>query len=156
MDHKYTSDACDASRDDGADDQRAEGAGDGRAAVTTKSLARRPVSVRLTDQELRSIAAAATACGQAPSVFLRSVVLSAAGRPLPRVAAKRDALAQETAKAVGELGRIGSLLNQVARVANAKGRLGPADADYAYQRVARELAAVRVALLDQDEHRRAP
>lgn len=120
------------------------------------TVMRRPVSIRLSDRERAAVAAAAAACGQVPSVFLRTVALSAAGLPLPRVSARRDALAQETAKAVGALGRIGSLLNQVARVANATGRLGAADADYAYQRVARELTAVRLALLDQDEHRRVP
>ncbi|MBB4199941.1 hypothetical protein GGD83_003765 [Rhodoblastus sphagnicola] len=59
-------------------------------------------------------------------------------------------MAQETARAVGKLGQIGNLLNQVARVANATGRLASADATYAYERVARELAAIRQVLLEQD------
>jgi hypothetical protein len=110
--------------------------------------ARSPVSVRLSHQERAAVTAAAEERGQAPSAFLRRAALAVAGRPLPAIAARRDALAQETARAVGELGRIGNLLNQVARVANTCG-LRDKDATFALDRISRELAAVRAALLRQ-------
>ncbi|MCW2283158.1 uncharacterized protein (DUF1778 family) [Rhodoblastus acidophilus] len=117
--------------------------------VARPSLARKPLSIRLSEQELRAVIAAASACGQEPSVFIRRAAMSAAGRPVSATVARRDALAQETAKAIGHLGRIGSLFNQVARIANS-GRLGAADAAYAYGRAARELASLRQALITQN------
>jgi len=124
------------------------------AAPARVSLARRPVSIRLSPREFQSVTAAAEACGRAPSVFVRNAALSAAGRPLPPAAMRRDALARETARAVGQLGKIGSLLNQIARVANSTGRLASTDAAYAYEHVARELAAIRQVLIEQDGHGR--
>ncbi|MGO8739147.1 plasmid mobilization protein [Rhodoblastus sp.] len=144
MDHKY---ASETSRDDGEVDK---GGYLGRSTAGRRSLSRQPLSVRLSEQELRSVVAAATVCGRRPSVFVRIAALSAAGRPVSATAARRDALAQETAKAVGHLGRIGSLLNQIARVANSTGRINASDAAYTYERAAREIAAIRQALLTQN------
>ncbi len=154
MDHNYSSVAPRESNDDCRNAMPVEDAEAG-SALHRQAFARRPVSVRLSDQELRFVVAAADARGQAPSTFVRLAALSAAGRPLPAASAQRDALAQETARAVGQLGRIGSLLNQIARVANATGRLGAADVIYAYDRVARELSAVREALLKHDRDGRS-
>jgi hypothetical protein len=116
---------------------------------------RLPVSVRLSHQERAAVVAAAQARGQPPSAFLRRAAMAAAGWPLPAAAARRDALAQQTARAVGELGRVGNLVNQIARVANACG-LRDRDAAVALDRVSRELAAIRAALVSQSSDSRAP
>ena len=122
----------------------AEGSGRG------PTLARQPMSLRLSPGERAAVARAARDCGDTPGGYIRWAALTAAGRPAGRRRAERDLLAQETAKAVGQLGRIGSLINQVARIANGSGRIGATDAAYAYERVARELAATRLALLDRE------
>jgi hypothetical protein len=77
--------------------------------------------------------------------------VAAAGRPAPPVAVRRDALAVAVAKGVGELGRLGNLLNQIARVANARRMLAPDAAMAAYDGVMRELVAVRNALIEAEE-----
>ena len=120
--------------------------GSGRA----PTRARKPVSLRLSPGERAAVAQAAHECGDTPGGFIRRAALAAAGRPAGPRKASRDLLAQETARAVGQLGRIGSLINQVAKVANATGRIGATDATYTYQRVSRELAATRLALLNRD------
>jgi hypothetical protein len=117
--------------------------------------ARLPVSVRLSHQERAAVAAAAHARGQPPSAFLRRAAMAAAGGPLPAIAARRDALAQQTARAVGELGRVGNLVNQIARVANTCG-LRDRDATIALDRVSRELGTIRAALLSLSSDARAP
>jgi len=122
----------------------AEGSGRG------PTRARQPVSLRLSAGEREAVARAAHDCGDTPGGFIRRAALAAAGRPAGPRRAGRDLLAQETARAVGQLGKIGSLINQVARVANATGRIGATDATYTYQRVSRELAATRLLLLDRD------
>lgn len=142
--HKVAADSATADKRDGD-------IGDGIIVSTRRrSLARQPVSVRLSASERRCVAVAALACGGTPSDFIRRAALAAAGQPLSRTRAARDALAQETARAVGQLGKIGNLVNQIAKVANAAGRLPERDAAYAYERVARELAAARLALINRD------
>jgi hypothetical protein len=109
------------------------------------------MSLRLSPGERAAVARAARSCGDTPGGYIRWAALTAAGRPAGRRRAERDLLAQETAKAVGQLGRIGSLINQVARVANGSGRIAAPDAAYAYERVSRELAATRLALLRHED-----
>lgn len=82
-------------------------------------------SVRLTAEQDSAVVAAAEARGVGPSTFCREAILRAAKLPVPKRSAQRDLLAAELAPVLGSLGRIGSLLNQVAKVANATGR--PAD-----------------------------
>lgn len=115
-----------------------------------QTVARQPMSLRLSPMERAAIVRAAQNCGDTPCAFIRNHALTAAGQPArPRIV-RRDALAQETARAVGQLGKIGSLLNQVAKVANATGRIAATDATYTFQRVSRELAATRLLLLDRE------
>ena len=70
--------------------------------------------VRLSPEERRLILARAEECGKPPSTYLRHVALGCVPRARPR------RLEQE---AVRQLGRIGSNLTQLARVANVSGRV---------------------------------
>lgn len=81
------------------------------------------VTIRLTPEEHAQITAAGAERGYGPSTFARVAVAEALGLPRPKVRRKRDALDVAVAKALGELGRIGNNVNQLARVANARGEL---------------------------------
>ena len=107
---------------------------------------RRPVSIRLSSRERRLLSDAATSEAMPLGEFVRCAALNAAGKPTKPRQAKRDALAQQMAHATGQLGRIGSLANQVARVANGQGLHG-SDAANAFGRLSCELALVRHSIL---------
>ncbi len=111
----------------------------------------RPFSIRLTPDERNALDRAASARGLRPSTMARRAVLEASERPLPPVAIRRDRLASVVGQGVGELGRIGNLLNQVARIANARRTIAPDAAAAAYDRVVQELATVRTALLAAED-----
>ncbi len=106
-----------------------------------------PMSFRLTDVERDALKAVAASQGIGPATLVRRLAVEAGGLPLPPIAVKRDALALVVAKGIGELGRLGNVLNQLARVANARRTLGSDAAMVAFERAARELAAVRAALI---------
>ncbi|WP_164637892.1 MobC family plasmid mobilization relaxosome protein [Rhodopseudomonas sp. BR0G17] len=75
-------------------------------------------TIRLTPDERAAVAAAADAQGLGPSSFARVATLRAAGRTPPAIRKRRDAVAGVIGPVLGELGRIGSNINQIARVAN--------------------------------------
>jgi hypothetical protein len=75
------------------------------------------VSVRMSPDELRAIAARAHDCGKCLSTYMRIVALGSIPRARPR------RIEQE---AVYQLGRIGNNLNQLTRVANSTGRVAEA------------------------------
>lgn len=80
------------------------------------------MTFRLTPDDHAAIVAAAADRGIGPTTFARQAAFRAAG--LGRPAYERrgpDPVAALLAKAIGELGRIGSNVNQVARVANSRG-----------------------------------
>ena len=114
---------------------------------------RAPVSIRLSERERADVAAAAAAEGRPPSTFVRLAALAAAGRPPSPLRAERDALARETARAVGQLGRVGSLANQIAAAANSGG-LPSTDTRFALDRLARELAQLRSEFVGRAGERR--
>jgi len=90
-------------------------------AGTEKRQKTTTTTLRLTPAERAVVVAAAEASGLGPSSFARLATLQAAGGPAPNIRRKPDALRQDLARILGELGRIGSNVNQVARVANSTG-----------------------------------
>ncbi len=86
-----------------------------------------------------------------PSTAARRVIVEALKLPLPAAATRRDVLAVAVGKGIGELGRIGNLLNEVARIANARRSIAPDAAAAAYDRVTAALTAVREALLAAEQ-----
>lgn len=73
------------------------------------------LSIRFTEQELAALAAKARHAGFAPSSYARFVLVGT--KPLR--AARRPTIEKELlARTLGQLGKIGSNLNQVARVLN--------------------------------------
>ncbi len=92
-----------------------EGAGAGVAEAADPAARRtEALLVRLSPAELGTIRERAERCGRPTSTFMREVALGAVPRARPR------RLEQE---AVYQLGRIGNNLNQLARAANATGRI---------------------------------
>lgn len=83
-------------------------------------------TLRLSPDERAAVIAAAEAAGLGPSSFARLATLRAAGRTATPGRKRRDAVAAALAPVLGELGRQGGLLNQLARYAHTGGRV---DAD---------------------------
>ena len=75
-------------------------------------------TLRLTPEEAAAVRAAAAERGIGPSTFARMATLRAAGRKPAVPRRRRDHLALALGPLLGELGRIGGLLNQLARKAN--------------------------------------
>lgn len=92
-------------------------------AGTETRKATRSTTIRLTPADHAVLAAAAEASGVGPSTFARLATIEAAGGLRPEIRRKPDAVRQDLARVLGELGRIGSNVNQVARVANATGEV---------------------------------
>lgn len=101
------------------------------------------VAFRATPEEHAAILAAAEACGYPLGTWARRLALEAAGRPLPPVRARRDRLARSVGAVLGSLGRIGSNVNQLAKVANATGSISGA----AVAEILDELRGIRAAVL---------
>lgn len=78
-------------------------------------------TIRLTPGERAAVVAAADAQGLGPSTFARVATLRAAGRTPPAIRKRHDAIAGVIGPVLGELGRIGSNINQIAKVANSTG-----------------------------------
>ncbi len=76
---------------------------------------------RLTSDERAAVAAAADAQGLGPSTFARHATLKAADRTPPAIRKRTDDVARVIGPVLGELGRIGSNINQIAKVANSTG-----------------------------------
>lgn len=83
-------------------------------------------SLRLTADERAALDAAADAAGLGPSSYARQAVMAAVGRDVT-VRRRPDGTAQALGRALGDLGRVGNNLNQIARYAHQGGRV-PADA----------------------------
>jgi len=109
------------------------------------------MTFRLSDAERAALKAAAASRGIGPATLIRRLAVEAGGLPPPPAAVKRDALAVVVAKGIGELGRLGSLLNQLARVANARRTLASEAAAAAFDHAAKELAAVRATMIAVEE-----
>lgn len=99
-------------------------------------------TLRLSAEERSALDAAAEAAGLGPSSYARRAVMRAVGRAAS-VRRRPDGLAQAIGRALGDLGRIGNLLNQMARHAHVGGNV-PAEA---LDRCGRELSRLTAAVL---------
>lgn len=79
------------------------------------------ITIRLTPDDHARIVEAGEALGMGPSSFARVAACKAAGLPRPDVRRKPARQAVDVARVLGELGRIGNNVNQLARVANSRG-----------------------------------
>lgn len=79
--------------------------------------------VRCTDEELAAIEVAAERAGLSVAAFVRQRTIGSAGPRSTRQRADRA----ELCRLLGEAGKIGSNINQLARVANGKGQLPVAE-----------------------------
>jgi hypothetical protein len=91
--------------------------------------------------EHAALMAAAAQAGLPAGAYIRSLVL---GAPGPRTRRQPPANQAELARLLGELGRIGSNVNQLARIANTTGDMPP-DAQLAT--IAGDVRAMRDALM---------
>ena len=99
------------------------------------------VAVRCTDAEYDQLTAAAERAGVPVGTYLRAVAL---GSPVPRKARRPTVERVGLARVLGELGRVGSNLNQLARVANTTGELRQADR---LKDIGDDIRAMRAALM---------
>lgn len=83
-------------------------------------------TLRLTAAERSALDAAAEASGLGPCSYARRAVMRAVGRDV-HVRRRPDGLAHALGRSLGDLGRVGNLLNQMARHSHQGGRV-PADA----------------------------
>jgi hypothetical protein len=83
-------------------------------------------TLRLNPDERAALDAAADAAGLGPCSYARKAVMRAVGRSVS-VRRRPDILARTIGQALGDLGRIGNLLNQLARHAHIGGHV-PAQA----------------------------
>ncbi len=99
-------------------------------------------TLRLNPDERAALDAAADAAGLGPCSYARRVVMAAVGRSVS-VRRRPDMLARAVGQALGDLGRIGNLLNQMARHAHVGGTV-PA---HALDGCKRELAHLTAAVM---------
>lgn len=78
-------------------------------------------TIRLTPDERAAVASAAADQGLGPSTFTRVAAVLAAGRTPPPIQKRYDVVAGVIGPILGELGRIGNNVNQIAKVANSTG-----------------------------------
>lgn len=100
---------------------------------------------RLTPDERAALDAAADEAGLGPSSYCRRAVMAAVGRTT-RVRPRPDATARAIGQALGDLGRVGNVINQLARHAHHGGLVSAA----ALATVQAELACLTTAVLALD------
>lgn len=81
----------------------------------TEEPKRKPFSVRLSDEERAVVDAAAERAGLETGSYIRLVLM---GAPAPRQMRRPHIERKELAKILGELGKVGSNLNQLAKANN--------------------------------------
>lgn len=82
---------------------------------TEKRIRRRILTIRFDDTEYRTVEEAADRAGLTVSSHARNTLL---GAPVPRQVRRPAVERRELARLLGELGKIGSNLNQLAKAAN--------------------------------------
>ncbi|HEX3983909.1 MAG TPA: plasmid mobilization relaxosome protein MobC [Acidisoma sp.] len=82
------------------------------------------VAVRCTDAEHATLTAAAAQAGLSVGAYLRTMAL---GSPGPRAVRRPSVERADLARLLGELGKIGSNVNQLARAANTSGDMPAVD-----------------------------
>ena len=105
-------------------------------------------TLRLTADERAALDVAAEASGLGPCSYARRAVMAAVGRDA-NVRRRGDGVARAIGAALGDLGRVGNVVNQFARHAHVGGRV-PADA---LASVRLELARLTAAVLALREPR---
>jgi hypothetical protein len=100
----------------------------------------RHLTIRLTPQERATIDRMADRSGLTPGSYARQVLL---GAPTPRQVRRPPVERRELARLLGELGHVGSNLNQIARVANLRDEVDAAELTLTLG----DLAVVRDAIL---------
>jgi len=85
------------------------------ASGSEKRQRQRLIQVRCTDAEFAAIQARAHLAGLYAGTYLRAVAL---GAPGPRALRRTPVDRKELARLLGELGRVGNNLNQIARALN--------------------------------------
>ncbi|MEX2206682.1 MAG: plasmid mobilization relaxosome protein MobC [Myxococcota bacterium] len=113
------------------------------ASGSEKRRRMRTIAIRCTDSEYAVIHAKASSAGLFAAGYLRAVAL---GAPGPRALRRPPVDRRELARLLGELGRVGNNLNQIARALNTgdpppNGELSTALAEFAEMR-----ALIRTAL----------
>jgi hypothetical protein len=103
----------------------------------------RVIAIRCTDNEYAVIHAMASRVGLFASGYLRAVAL---GTPGPRAVKRPPVDRKELARLLGELGRVGNNLNQIARALNVDDRPPLAEIAAALSEFAAMRALVRAAL----------
>jgi hypothetical protein len=98
------------------------------------------LTIRLSPDERGSIDRAADRSGLTPGSYARQVLL---GAPAPRQVRRPPIERRELARLLGELGHVGSNLNQIARLANMRDEVDAAELALSLG----ELAVVREAIL---------
>lgn len=111
-------------------------------AAEDRSQALTTTTIRLTAAERAALDAAADAAGLGPSSYARRAVMQSLGREV-EVRRRPDGLAQALGLALGDLGRVGNSVNQLARHAHVGGRVPPG----ALVAVRTELGALTAAVL---------
>jgi len=100
------------------------------------------VAVRCTASEHAALTAAAAQAGLSVGAYLRATTLGSAGpRAVRRPSIEREALA----RLLGELGKLGSNVNQLARIANTSGDHPEPDT---LAEIAGDVRAMRAALME--------
>jgi hypothetical protein len=99
------------------------------------------VAVRCSDAEYATVTAAAAQAGLSVGAYLRQQAL---GNPGKRSVRRPPAERAELARLLGELGRIGGNINQIARALNTSGNMPPGSDVSA---ISIEVQAMRAALM---------
>ena len=107
------------------------------------AAARHLIGVRVDDDELERLSAAADIRNTTPASYLREQGLEA---PPPRQARRLSADTVILGRVLAEMGHIGSNVNQIARVLNARGDVAMHDINEAMQEVTGLSRVIRTAL----------
>lgn len=108
---------------------------------TEKRQRTRLKAIRLTPDELAAIEAAAERAGMTVGAYMRSVVLAA---PVPRQSRRPPVERRALAQLLGQIGKLGSNVNQLAKYGN----LGRLIEDRHLAEAAADIAALRTAVMD--------
>lgn len=109
------------------------------------------IASRYTPFELAEIAERAHAVGMTIGQYQRAAALDTASLPLPRVRRRRSPEMAMLDQILGQIGKIGSNVNQIARVLNS-GNAAPAELQHALAAVAEMRRHVRAAMGAVDDH----
>jgi len=112
-----------------------------------KDPRKRTFPLRCTDEELAGMKAAAAKAGFSLAAFLRKLALGDAG---PRAVRRPPAERAELARLLGQIGKIGSNVNQLAHAYNQLGKVPGFPELLAIRREVAEMRAALMKALDRD------